>query len=579
MKREALMFTALTIGMLVLASTAFNIKDVKAKTDYTIEQENHTIEQVNHTIEVMYNGYIFINDTIRITVQASNGFLIGFPYKYGLHILRCTAYNETDTFPVSLNVPLDNRVGFYGVKVNFPQGTPQVFTVGFVLSNNLLSFTQNHYTLDFPAYPSLTNTATNCSVVIILPEGAKDVTVAKDDGAVNASTYLKQNLPAFTYSSANVTFSLTGDEIQLFDIKELRREVRINGIGEIEGSDSYYIKSKMHKEINSIEIILPPNASNPTAQDQFGRKIPKPVQIDEKTNRYRITFTLPLKSYNSTTRFTVKYYLPREVYIKQEGSSNFDFTSPLLQHVNHYIEKLSVTFVLPEGAKVSSENASVSGVCSTMRGVFQEAVTINRQGVFSLDSFNVKISYEYTPLWLSFRPTLWMWALAVAGCAIAVVWKRPRAPVPVAVPKVVVRLSPEHIRTFVTAYEEKRKIILEIKSLEARVRKGKIPRRRYKVRRRTLETRLNALSRNLSDLKEKLRAVGGRYRDLMHQLEVAETEINEVEANIESIEARHRRGELSLGAYRKLLADYKRRKEKSETTIDGILIRLREEIR
>lgn len=579
MKREALMFTALTIGMLVLASTAFNIKDVKAKTDYTIEQENHTIEQVNHTIEVMYNGYIFINDTIRITVQASNGFLIGFPYKYGLHILRCTAYNETDTFPVSLNVPLDNRVGFYGVKVNFPQGTPQVFTVGFVLSNNLLSFTQDHYTLNFPAYPSLTNTATNCSVVIILPEGAKDVTVAKDDGAVNASTYLKQNLPAFTYSSANVTFSLTGDEIQLFDIKELRREVRINGIGEIEGSDSYYIKSKMHKEINSIEIILPPNASNPTAQDQFGRKIPKPVQIDEKTNRYRITFTLPLKSYNSTTRFTVKYYLPREVYIKQEGSSNFDFTSPLLQHVNYYIEKLSVTFVLPEGAKVSSENASVSGVCSTMRGVFQEAVTINRQGVFSLDSFNVKISYEYTPLWLSFRPTLWMWALAVAGCAIAVVWKRPRVPVPVAVPKVVVRLSPEHIRTFVTAYEEKRKIILEIKSLEARVRKGKIPRRRYKVRRRTLETRLNALSRNLSDLKEKLRAVGGRYRDLMHQLEVAETEINEVEANIESIEARHRRGELSLGAYRKLLADYKRRKEKSETTIDGILIRLREEIR
>ena len=573
MKREVLTFTALTIVTLILALTAFDIKGVKA------EYSDYSIEQVNHTIEVMYNGYIFINDTIRITGQASNGFLIGFPYKYGSHILRCTAYNETDTFPVSLNTPLDNRVGFYGVKIDFPQGTPQIFTVGFVLSSNLLSFTQDHYILDFPAYPSLTNTATNCSVVIVLPEDAKDVIVAKDDGTVNASTYLKQNLPAFTYSPANATFSLTGDEIQLFDIKELRREVRINGIGEIEGSDSYHIKSKMHKEINSIEIILPLNASNPTAQDQFGRKIPKPVQIDEKTNRYRITFTLPLESYNSTTRFTVKYYLPSKVYITKEGSSNFDFTCSLLQHVNYYIEKVSVTLVLPEGAKVSSENASVSGVCSTMRGVFQEAVTINRQGVFSLDSFNVKISYEYNPLWLSFRPTLWIWALAVAGCAIAVVWKRPRAPVPVTVPKVVVRLSPEHIRTFVSAYEEKRKIILEIKSLEARVRKGRIPRRRYKVRRKTLETRLNALSRNLSDLKEKLRAVGGRYRDLMRQLEVAETEINEVEANIESIEARHRRGELSLGAYRKLLADYKRRKEKAETTIDGILIRLREEIR
>lgn len=572
MKREVLTFTALIIGILVLASTAFNVKDVKA------ENSDYTVEQVNHTIEVMYNGYIFINDTIRITGQASNGFLIGFPYKYGSHVLQCIAYNATDTFPVSLNVPLDDRIGFYGVKIAFPRGTPQVFTVGFVLSNNLLSFTQDQYILDFPAYPSLTNTAINCSVVIVLPEGAEDVIVAKSDGAVNASTYLKQNLPAFTYSSANVTFSLTGDEIQLFDIKELRREVRINGIGEVEGSDSYYITSKMPKKINSIEIILPPNASNPTAQDQFGRKMSKPVQIDEKTNRYTVTFTLPLESYTST-RFTVKYSLPSKVYITQEGSRNFDFAYSLLQHVNYYIDKLSVTFVLPEGAKVSSENASVSEVYSITRDVFQEAVTINRQGVFSLDSFDIKISYEYNPLWLSFRPTLWIWALAVAGCAIAVVWKRPRAPVPVTVPKVVVRLSPEHIKSFVTAYEEKRKIILDIKSLEARVRKGRIPRRRYKVRRKTLETRLNALSRNLSDLKEKLRAVGGRYRDLMRQLEVAETEINEVEANIESIEARHRRGELSLEAYRKLLADYKRRKEKAETTSDGILIRLREEIR
>jgi hypothetical protein len=65
----------------------------------------------------------------------------------------------------------------------------------------------------------------------------------------------------------------------------------------------------------------------------------------------------------------------------------------------------------------------------------------------------------------------------------------------------------------------------------------------------------------------------------MRQLEIAETEINEVEANIKSIEARHSRGELSLEAHRKLLSDYQRRKEGAGTTINGILLRLREEIR
>ena len=79
-------------------------------------------------------------------------------------------------------------------------------------------------------------------------------------------------------------------------------------------------------------------------------------------------------------------------------------------------------------------------------------------------------------------------------------------------------------------------------------------------------------------MKGKLRGAGGLHRDLMGRLEVAETEINEVEANIDSIDARHRRGDLSLGAYRKLRTDYERRKENAETTVNEVLIRLREEI-
>jgi hypothetical protein len=65
----------------------------------------------------------------------------------------------------------------------------------------------------------------------------------------------------------------------------------------------------------------------------------------------------------------------------------------------------------------------------------------------------------------------------------------------------------------------------------------------------------------------------------MRQLEIAETEANEVEAGIKSIDARHSRGEISFETYRRLLADYKSRKEKTERTVNGILLRLREETR
>lgn len=563
-KRKALTFTLTIVTLILISFTTFITKTAKAAdTDYTIEK-------VNHTIEVMYNGYIFINDTIQINGTASDGFLIGFPYKYGSHVLRCVAYNSTDVFPVSLNVPLENRSGFYGVRIDFPEGTPQVFTVGFVLSNNLIvqeSF--NVSRIDFPKYPSLTKSAVNCNVSILLPEGSTYMSGASLE-------YSQENLPAFTNLPANVTFSLTEDAMQIVDIKELKREIKISGMGEIEGSDFYRITNKAPlQEISFFEIILPQNASNPSAYDQLGRGLK--VDATGKANRYQVSFASPLKT-EETAVFTVRYYLPGEGCIEQKEGKNFDLAFPLFQHLNYYIDQSSVTFVLPEGAKMLSfENASVAGSYSITRDVFQEMLTIKKRGVFWLDSFSIGITYEYDLLWLSFRPTLWMWALATVGCAIAVVWKRPKAAISVAVPKVAVGVRSRDIRSFVDAYEKKRRIVLEFESLRIRVRRGKVPRRRYKVRRRTLETRLNVLSRSLTDLKEKLRAAGGRYRDLMRRLEVAETEISGVEANIESIEARHRRGELSLGAYRKLLADYERRKDKAETTIDEILIRLREE--
>jgi hypothetical protein len=294
-----------------------------------------------------------------------------------------------------------------------------------------------------------------------------------------------------------------------------------------------------------------------------------------------VSFTSQLESYRSAW-FSVKYSLPGN-YSTRIDANDFSFKFPLFQGVDYYIEQASVTVVLPEGARISDfKNTLIGSVYDLTRNVFQETVIVNRGDVSYLENIlpseNVlQFTYQYNPLWSSFRPTLWIWALAIVGCAIVVVWKIPKASV--AVPTIAVRLRTEDIRSFVDVYEEKRKITLESESLEAMVHKGKIPRRRYKVRKKTLEMRLSSLFRRLTELKERMYGAGGKYADLMRQLEIAETETNEAEAGIKSIEARHGRGEISLETHRKLLTDYKRRKEKAETTVNVILLRLREEIR
>jgi len=83
----------------------------------------------------------------------------------------------------------------------------------------------------------------------------------------------------------------------------------------------------------------------------------------------------------------------------------------------------------------------------------------------------------------------------------------------------------------------------------------------------------------LTDFGEEIRKASSRYASIMRQIEVAETELEETEAAIRRIELRYRRREISKETYRKLLEGYNRRKERAKTTIDGVLLRLREEIR
>ncbi|MFQ6074007.1 MAG: hypothetical protein ACE5KC_02195, partial [Candidatus Bathyarchaeia archaeon] len=131
---------------------------------------------------------------------------------------------------------------------------------------------------------------------------------------------------------------------------------------------------------------------------------------------------------------------------------------------------------------------------------------------------------------------------------------------------------------YVDAYEKKRRSLSELETLEERARKRKISRRRYKVRKRALESRVSVLSKDLVRLREKLQTASPKYADMMRQIEIAEAELEGIEAGIRRTETRYRRGEISIAAYHKLLEDYYRRRENARTRIDGVLLRLREEI-
>ena len=414
----------------------------------------------------------------------------------------------------------------------------------------------------------MTETAPVCNCSVAVPG-------AQYTGG-NNFTYSAENLSAFTYNTSQVTFSLPEESIQIFEIKQLTREVSVNEFGQTSVSDNYYITNNSTNTMNSIEIVVPTNASNLSTRDELGRPLAEPVLTGTNPTRYRINFTLAVAP-NRAAKFTVNYDLPNDVYVRKQGANNFALNMTFFQDTNSYIDQASVSFVLPEGARLSSYGTT-SNSYDVNHDVFQETITVNQQNIISLDSFNVSLNYGYNPLWLAFGPTMWIWAVAIVGSVLSWFGKDLWVQSKPLVLQQPLRLRPEDARSFVDAYDEKMKIEGEIDALEARVQKGRIPRRRYKVQKKTFEIRLSTLDRTLAEAGGKMHSAGGHYSDLMRQLEVAETEIDEAEVNIKSIEARQNRGEISLETYRKLQGDYERRKDRAKTTINGILLRLREEI-
>jgi chromosome segregation ATPase len=138
------------------------------------------------------------------------------------------------------------------------------------------------------------------------------------------------------------------------------------------------------------------------------------------------------------------------------------------------------------------------------------------------------------------------------------------------------RITPETLREFTEAYDDKKRLNAEIRSLDTRAQKGKMPRRQYKVQRRAIEIRIENLTRTTNRLKDAFRSSGSAYADLIKQLDSAEADLTEAENNIRNLESQQSKGEISIETYKRNIADAQKHKDKAESAINGILLRLRE---
>jgi hypothetical protein len=595
--------------LLIIAFSLFLILPVALHSGIASAQTSeYIIEKVDHQVQIMYSGHVVILDTIHVSGQVTDGFMIGFPYKYSADLLKGIAYDDTHVYQLNLGVQLGETSGLYGATVDFNGNTPSVFKVAFVLSNQLITEQGNGVNdLDFPAYPSLAKNVGTCNVTITFPSAPTTITVTKNDGVVNDAVYTKTNLPAYTYAPASASFKVPSGTLQLTTISSLNRQITIDPTGKVNVADSYRIISSSTTTLKAFVVSLPFDASNVVLRDAFGKALSTDLAYSATGNIFLANASLDtfLNSGQSTT-LTAQYTLTSATL---QGANYVLSDCNLFPNFAYYVNKATITFTPPEGATIVSPQATSLDASSTLtRQTYQDILTVTKESLSYVDYLapqqnSIQLSFDYNPVWVSFRPTFWALFLAAVGC-IAFFFVRRHQPkeetyadktdrltkletetitfttqTKGAEPKTAQNVSAESIREFIDAYEDKKQLNAELKSMDAKAQKGKIPRRQYKVQRSSIETRLQIINRNIKRTKETFKGTTGGYADLVKQLDLAETDLAEAEENIKTLESRLNKGEISLEVYKRSIGDYQKQRDKAESAINGILLRLREKIR
>jgi hypothetical protein len=562
--------------------------------------------KIVHFVDIRESGLLVINDTVTLStalgesVDPIQTYSLGFSFRYHSSLAYAFAY-ESANQSLKLNLDLNTgigRIGFYGVKVNFQpavnisNGGAYEFTVVFVFSNSvsfsvfpLEDTTAISYNASFPAYPSLPDTASEANVKIAIPAALNYTQSSYEkegisftqtiDGSRRLFSYTKSNLGAFSDSPAWYYASKTGGPVQFLSLEEVERRIEVLGNEQITVSDSYKVLNKAG-ELSKINLKLVKGAHSVSAYDEFGL-VQESNLVTQQLNDYTnitIAFTAPHEE-NDEIHFSLHYKLPWKNHVVMAGFGEFHVSLSLFENPDTDIGKLTATVVLPEGAVLGTSTGPNPE--SLQNTALSTSFTFAFENATPFQDTALSFVYQRPVFWESFRPTVWMGTFVFVVGALIGAWRIYRPPLAPLLPSAVTSIRADDLRSFVGDYDEKRRLLKEVEALEAAARKGKIPRRQYKVRKMTIDGRLNSLSRELVALRDKLRMAGPRYAELMRQLEIAETELQGAEAEIDRAEVRYRRGDLSPQAYHNVLETAYRRRDRAQTTTDGVLLRLREE--
>lgn len=325
--------------------------------------------------------------------------------------------------------------------------------------------------------------------------------------------------------------------------------------------------------VNRFIFDVPSDAEDVYVFDQFGGLSysvsdgpPKNVTVDFDASRYTLL-------YHESATYWISYRIPLSDYMIQNGDKITINLDILFGDLKCTVDSFDVTIVLPKDTSVNSILPSANYFTSESNSII---IVFNETDVTPYNSKIIELEIDISNSYVNFlaRPLI---LLIILGsiCTGYVIVKRVLPSKERLIERKTVVPTPILLE-FCSLCEEKVSIITEIEQLEEDMKHRKIKKRIYRNELKNKEKKILELNKDIDDLKVTLKDAGGRFAQIVNELEINEAERQSTTDGLYNLEQRYLRKKISIVAYQKLSEDLINRHKKAKTKIDKLLFELRE---
>ncbi|MCF2141150.1 MAG: hypothetical protein K9W44_13910 [Candidatus Lokiarchaeota archaeon] len=415
-----------------------------------------------------------------------------------------------------------------------------------------------------------------------VPYTAQNVQVSDNSNYVGPLDGDLANVHKFYPGSANPfsdiynTIIFTDTDAKIIQINQIDRTITVNPWGYIRVVENHQIQSFTNGYVTEVKFSLPEGYSNLKVYDDLGDiKDIKPASTTNSKRMVDITVQFiinraPLQ-YAQKMDYTVSYYLDFDKYFSNHfGEKNFAIDLYPLK-TNYLTIKVNTRVELENARQIERISLDAEQIVETAEGIIIETTDTY---ITPYHNFHFDVTYKINSFLMIDRAIIFSLLFIAIGALYVVNASRKERTEDIVISATSIPIK--ELQEFVTLYEEKNAITIELDSLEKNYLKRKVQKKAYVREEKTLSTKLKKLEEELLPFKKELLESATAVANVIQKLDYLEAEKISLKDSIRNLNNRYRKGKLpSKAAYDKLSRDFEKKLESAQRKIDRNINELR----